>query len=119
MKIVGLEGLSNAQLDAELKQGARFITYQYCISIIILTFRRSSNVYFVKPQESATLNGLGFSLLSFVFGWWGIPWGPIYTVQALWVNFRGGRDVTGNVLRALVAGSEPENPADAPEHPDS
>jgi len=45
---------------------------------------------------------LGFTLLSLVLGWWGIPWGPIYTVQSLWVNAQGGRDVTREVAAALA-----------------
>jgi hypothetical protein len=30
-----------------------------------------------------------------------IPWGPIYTVQSLWVNLRGGHDVTPQAATAL------------------
>jgi hypothetical protein len=36
-----------------------------------------------------------------VAGWWGIPWGPIYTVQSLWVNLRGRHDVTPLAATAL------------------
>ena len=42
-----------------------------------------------------------YSLFSVVFGWWGIPYGPIYTVMALITNFGGGKDVTRDV-RALL-----------------
>jgi lipopolysaccharide export LptBFGC system permease protein LptF len=55
----------------------------------------------VRAGENRVLKGLGFSLLSFLLGWWGIPWGPIYTVQALWNNFQGGKDVTTEVLASL------------------
>jgi hypothetical protein len=30
-------------------------------------------------------------MVSGVFGWWGFPWGPIYTVPALYHNAKGGR----------------------------
>lgn len=39
-----------------------------------------------------------YSLLSFLFGWWGIPWGFIWTPMALYTNFSGGRDVTQQLL---------------------
>jgi hypothetical protein len=101
-KIIGLDGIqTQGQLQQELASGGRFVLYQYCISILIMTFKRSSNVYFVRAGENRVLKGLGFSLLSFLLGWWGIPWGPIYTVQALWNNFQGGKDVTTEVLASL------------------
>lgn len=102
MKIVGIEGMTGDELQAELRQGGKFVVFQYCISIIILTFKRPSNIYFVKAGESDVGKGLVFSIISLLFGWWGIPWGPIYTVQALVTNFRGGKDVTQDVLASLA-----------------
>jgi hypothetical protein len=29
--------------------------------------------------------------VTWLLGWWGIPWGPFYTLQALVQNLRGGR----------------------------
>jgi hypothetical protein len=52
------------------------------------------------------MKGLPFSLLSLFLGWWGIPWGPIYTVQALWVNFSGGKDVTREILVSMSSISQ-------------
>jgi hypothetical protein len=98
MKILGVDGLTSQQVQDEVAQGGRFVMYQYCISIIVMTFRRTSNIYFLKAGQGAIGKGVGFTLISLLLGWWGIPWGPIYTVQTLWVNFRGGRDVTQEVL---------------------
>jgi hypothetical protein len=39
-----------------------------------------------------------------LLGWWGIPWGPIYTIQSFWVNFTGGRDVTREIISAPGGG---------------
>ena len=36
---------------------------------------------------------MGFTLLTLVLGWWGIPWGPIYTIGSIYTNFNGGKDV--------------------------
>lgn len=101
-KIVGLEDIkSDGELQAELQQGGKSVMYQYCISILIMTFKRSSNVYFIRHEENAVLKGLPFTLLSLVLGWWGIPWGPIYTIQSLWVNLKGGRDVTQEIMPSM------------------
>jgi hypothetical protein len=40
-------------------------------------------------------------LLTLVAGWWGIPWGPIYTIQGVWVNLNGGRDVTPQIMSGI------------------
>mgnify|MGYP005866770759 CR=1 FL=1 len=73
-----------------------------CISIVLMTFRRSSSVYFVKSNESRISKGLGFTPLSLLLGWRGIPWGPFYTIGALITNFGGGKDVTEEIMAAIV-----------------
>ena len=106
MKIVGAEGLTNAQMQEELQKGARFVMYQYAVSVLVMSFRRSSSIYFIRAGQPAVTPGLGFSAVSLLFGWWGIPWGPIFTIQTLWSNFSGGRDVTSEVL-ASSASAQP------------
>lgn len=106
-KIIGMENIrSGGQLQQELQQGGKFVIYQFCISLLIITFKRSSNVYFLSHDENAVAKGLPCTLLSLLLGWWGIPWGPIYTVQSIWVNFSGGKDVTKEVLASLMAASQ-------------
>ena len=106
-KIIGLEDIqSGGQLQQELAQGAKFVIYQYCISLLVITFRRSSDIYFIRHEENAIVKGIPFILLSLVLGWWGIPWGPIYTIQSLWVNFNGGKDVTKEVIASMMSTSQ-------------
>jgi hypothetical protein len=101
-KIIGLEDIhTGPHLQQEINAGGRFVIYSYVISILIMTFRRNSNIYFIRADESRITRGLVFSLLSFLLGWWGVPWGFIYTPIALWTNFQGGKDVTAEVLLAL------------------
>lgn len=99
--IRGIEGLTSEQLEFEIAQGARFVFFQYCISLLVITMKRSSSVYFVKPNESVAVRAIGFSLVSLVLGWWGIPWGPIYTISTVFNNARGGLDVTPQVMDSL------------------
>lgn len=104
--------MSPDQITFEINRGAKFVVYQYCVSIIVMTFRRNSEVLFVKADESAVSKGLPYTLLSFLLGWWGIPWGFIYTPQVIYKNFNGGTDVTTNVLANLrnVAAPPPPPP---------
>jgi len=101
MRIRGIEGMQASELNHELQRGGKFVHFNYCASIVILTFKRPSDIYFVRSGENPLMKGLPFSLISLVAGWWGIPWGPIYTVQSLYRNFNGGRDVTAEVVNSL------------------
>lgn len=107
MKIVGMDGLQPQQIAEELQRGAKFVVYQYCISIVVMTFKRRSNVHYIRPGESRIGKGMGYTVLSLVAGWWGIPWGPIYTIGSLVTNFGGGQDVTAEI----AAGMFPPTPA--------
>jgi hypothetical protein len=101
MKINGIEGLTGEQLQLELRRGAKFVLFQYCISVFIMTFRRPSDIYFVRAGESAVAKGLPYTALSLIAGWWGIPWGPIYTIGSVVTNLGGGKDITQEVVSSL------------------
>jgi hypothetical protein len=103
MKIKNIGGLSAENLQEEVEQGARFIYYAFTISFIVLTFKRTSGVYLLKKGENAVAKGIGFTFLSFLFGWWGFPYGPKYTLESIRTNLKGGKDVTDEVM-ATVAG---------------
>jgi hypothetical protein len=101
MKVHGIEAMSPDQLNFELQRGGRFVIFHYAISIIVLSFRRPSAVYFIRSGESTLAKSIGFTILTLLVGWWGIPFGPIFTIQALVTNSRGGKDVTRQVLASL------------------
>ncbi len=100
-KINGIEGMSPAEITFELQRGGKFVSYRYCVSAVIITFRRGSDIYFIRSGENRLAKGLPWTLLSLVGGWWGIPWGPIFTIQSLYINLRGGNDLTNEVINAL------------------
>lgn len=102
MKIKNINGLSADDLQWEVKNGGRFIYYPFTISFLIVTFKRSSDVYLVRGKESAALKGLPFTLISAFFGWWGIPFGPKFTFQNILTNIRGGKDVTEEVMETVA-----------------
>lgn len=97
--IRGTEGMSEAEVLDEVRKGGRFVIYLYAVSILVLTFRRSSEVRFLKAGQSGIVPGLPWTLLTLVAGWWGIPWGPIYSIQSIYTNVTGGRDVTAQIVR--------------------
>ncbi|WJI77989.1 MULTISPECIES: hypothetical protein [unclassified Mesorhizobium] len=101
-KIRGIDDLTWQQLLDEINRGGKFVCFQYCFSIIVLTFRRSTDVYFIRAGENASRHHLPYTLLSLVAGWRGVPWGVIYTPAVLATNLSGGKDVTASILRQIA-----------------
>ena len=85
----------------ELDRGGKLVIYQYVISLVVVTFRRNSPLQFVPAGESLAAKGLPWTALSFFLGWWGIPFGLIYTPMVLYKNLNGGTDVTPALLARL------------------
>ncbi len=101
-KIVGIEGMSVQQVQDAVARGGRFVIYQYCFSVLVMSFKRSSDVHFVPPGESAVKKGASYIATSLLAGWWGIPWGPIWTLATVFKNLGGGVDVTHQVLGSIA-----------------
>jgi hypothetical protein len=101
MRIHGIDQLSLADLEEELLAGGRFVFFEYCISLIVVSLRRPSGIYFLRGHQNGLLRGLPFTLISLLLGWWGLPWGVIYTPLTLLTNLSGGQDVTEEVWAHL------------------
>ncbi len=101
--IKGLEGMSTQELNAELERGGRFVIFSYTISVLVMTFKTPTDIYFLRGGESGFATGLPFTMLSLVLGWWGIPWGPIYTIWSTVENCSGGKDVTREILQSFAS----------------
>jgi hypothetical protein len=104
--IIGIEGMSPQEIVFEIQRGGKFVRYQWCVSALIITFKRFSDIHFVRAGESRQAKGMQWTLLSLVAGWWGIPWGPIWTIHSLVVNLKGGEDLTASVASVLRLPSE-------------
>ncbi|WP_062059753.1 hypothetical protein [Aquimarina longa] len=107
MQIKNIEGLRVSEIQQLVQQGGKFVVFPYTISIILATFKRSSDIYFIRPGEGTIKYSIGFVLLNFIMGWWGIPWGPIYTLGAIGSHISGGKKVTQEVLSELIQ-NDPE-----------
>ena len=89
-------GLSLDQIRMAIEAGARFVVCQWVVSVLILTLRRSKVIYLL-PGQSAAVKILPYTLLTLFMGWWGFPWGLIYTPEVVYKNLRGGKDMTSTV----------------------
>lgn len=101
MRIHGIDNLTLDDIEREVEAGGRFVFYEYCISLIVVSARRPSDLYFLRGDDWGIVRGLRYCLVSLLFGWWGIPWGLVYAPLTLFNNLGGGCDVTDEVLAML------------------
>lgn len=98
MKIHGAEGMTALVIRDQIHRGAKFVVYEWCFSFLFITYKRSSEIYFIKSDETAFFNSLPYVLFTLLVGWWAIPWGPVRTVECLITNLGGGRNISEQVL---------------------
>jgi hypothetical protein len=84
-------------LDTKVRQ------YRTTISCIVMTFVFPSRLY-IDGRDNHAIGFLCCTLSSFLFGWWGFPWGPIHTISALFGNLFGGSRETVSGLIDEITG---------------
>ena len=82
--------------DTELRQ------FQSTVSFFLVSLKLQSRMVLPNDKHGIGL-GIGCTVASLIFGWWAIPLGPIWTLQSVLVNVRGGRRFT---VAELLAGTE-------------
>lgn len=90
--------MTYGELYHDIENGGKFVIYTYVISAILMTFKRPSNtIYYVKSSETPIKFGWNYLLITLFLGWWGIPFGPIYSIGSIITAFTG-KDITEEVL---------------------
>lgn len=106
MEIKGIENMTYEQLYDDINFGGQFVVFTYVISIVIMTFKRpSKTIYYVKSTENSIKYGWKYLIITLLFGWWGIPFGPIYSIGSIDTAF-SGEDITDEVLEALTQNTQ-------------
>ncbi len=102
MRIQGINGMTPEELVEELGDGGRFVFFEYCISCFVFSLRRPTDVFWLPGHKWGWVRGLPYTLLTLCLGWWGLPWGLIYTPLTLVTNLAGGCDVTDQTCAYLA-----------------
>ena len=76
------------------------VSYQMCISILVLTMTRKTAFYNVDDASPA----ICCTLITALGGWWGFPWGPIRSVQTFINNAKNSENCIprGSYIRYLI-----------------
>lgn len=100
--LAGTEGMTLGDVELDVLKGGRFLRFYWNVSVVVLSYRNTTALTYVRSNKSAGATALGWGVFSLAFGWWGFPWGVIYTPMSLWHNTRGGSDHTREVLTAYL-----------------
>lgn len=95
-----MDEASLTEAEREVIAGGRYLVFEHCWSLVI-SFKHSSPPVLVRAGDDGFGPALRYSLISLLFGWWGIP-GPIWVFTTLRHNARGGQDVTLATLTQQV-----------------
>jgi hypothetical protein len=84
--------------DSTLRASA----FTYALSALVITLRRPGprGVFCGSCRRK---EGIKWSLLTGVVGWWGFPWGPVFSVQSIFRNLKGGlqdKDLNAKILKS-------------------
>lgn len=89
--------MSDQDVRTEVARGARFVVFSWNISAVVLSFKRASDIYFVRPGQNLFWPPYLYTLVSWTIGLCGFPWGIIFAIQTLCTNGAGGSDVTSQL----------------------
>ncbi|MBR1597354.1 MAG: hypothetical protein IJ661_00410 [Lachnospiraceae bacterium] len=78
----------------EITPTSRLVRYTFVVSLVVITHRSESRYYFEDVEKSKASKAKLFSTLgSLLLGWWGIPWGPIWTIKAVIDNMANSDEI--------------------------
>lgn len=82
--------------------GAEIAAPLWCVSFVVLTMKRPGRPALRCPWH-ARAAALPATFVSALVGWWGIPWGILWTPMVLWQNLtNGGVSLTRSAALELV-----------------
>jgi hypothetical protein len=71
-----------------IRRDTPLIRYCWVLSVVTLSIK-SPGKWMASDTGRSNLTRVLSTLFNLLFGWWGIPWGPIFTVQSLLINLGG------------------------------
>ena len=97
-----LAALPPESISAHIREGWKCVRFEFCVSFLVATIRCQSAPLLTANWRDRVVWALGYSALALLLGPWGIPWGPVWTIRAVWTNLTGGVDATDEVLAHLT-----------------
>lgn len=103
MKLSINDRIKYEELSSKIQEGGRFIAYRYIVSRpLFYPVNRISKLFFIEKNEKASKYAWSYNVLNFLLGIWGLPFGPAVMIKSIFINLKGGIDLTEDVLVNLT-----------------
>lgn len=97
----GTEGMTLRDVEDDILKGGRFLAFHWCVSFIVFSYSPQTRTQYVRSWRSPAGSAWFYSCLTMMLGWWSIP-GIVFTPLCFWINAKGGRDRTQDVMTQVV-----------------
>jgi hypothetical protein len=88
----------SATFDGQpIRLSTRLRVFETAVSMLLVSCKFSSR-FIVDGDPAATTVKFTSTAASLLLGWWGIPFGPVFTLMAVYRNLRGGHTTTVSQL---------------------
>lgn len=77
----------------------KLVQYQFAVSLIAISMTRGTSLRHEKDKKWLLLS---CTLISVFGGWWGIPWGPYYTIVSFIENGKAKEITVQQLLVSLI-----------------
>jgi len=101
LKVKAPTGLTFEQVMSQSQQGGKFIAYQYLLPRPFYPVKRISKIYYIDPSGNGANHAFRYNLMTLLWGWWGLPFGPFYTYTII-KNNKSGIDFTEDIYVNLT-----------------
>lgn len=77
----------------------KLVQYRFAVSLIAISMTRGTGLHHEKDKKWLLLS---CTLISVFGGWWGIPWGPYYTIVSFIENGKAKEITIQQLLVSLI-----------------
>lgn len=77
----------------------KLVQYQFAVSLIAISMSRGTSL---RPEKDKTWLLLSCTLISLFGGWWGIPWGPYYTIRSFIENGKAKEITIQQLILSMI-----------------
>lgn len=92
------ENSSLETIHSTIESGGQFVVFLYCFSFLVFSFRRFSKAILIENNEALENHKIKYNRISYLFGWWAVPYGIGNTLACIKLNKQGGINVSEDIM---------------------
>ncbi|MDD4049337.1 MAG: hypothetical protein PHI90_11115 [Clostridia bacterium] len=78
---------------ARISPDTEVVRFQVSLACLVF-YTKAKTRYYIRWHEYTNIFSFKYTMISLLIGWLGLPFAPIYTLQSLFINIKGGDKTT-------------------------